>query len=572
MNRFQSLTFYASLSQLKVLRTSYSAKIILVAFLGVHVPLLALILNMALSNLYSWDQAIQVLEIALFATLLGTVATVYGLYQLLRPVVLTSAALQDYLHDQVLPKLPTQFPDEVGILMRNTTQVLYQLDDLLHRATHYNSSTGLPNRQLFCDRFQQQLLKTSQPTVLLLNLDNFTAISQTLGQGASNLLLSQVAQRLLMSLGQSCAILAHFSADEFAIALMDDSIEKTVDQSQALLFSFTQPFIVKDQSIRMTASIGITLNEGNQEDVEQLLNHAQIALSQAKEKGRSQYQFYSPSINIQIQERLMLENDLHQALANHEIILYYQPLINLQTHKIVAVEALARWKHPTRGLMKPSTFIPIAEASRLILPIGEWILRTACDQNKAWQMAGLPPIRMSVNLSGRQFEQPNLVQTVAQILIETGLAPMYLELEVTESFLMEDVERSIDLLTQLNATGIMIALDDFGTGYSSLSYLKQFPINMLKIDRSFIHDVASNPNSAAVTDAIITLAKSLNLGITAEGIEAQEQVDYLQLRDCHEGQGFYFSAPLPVEQITQLLIDRAAESGNVAYLGSGRMD
>ena len=558
MNRFQNLNLYASLSGLKGLKKSYSAKMILVAFLGTHVPLLALILSMALSKVYSWDQAVQVIGIALFATLFGTAATTYALYQLLRPVVLTSTALQDYLQNQTLPKLPTQFPDEVGALMKNTTQVLYQLDELLHRVTHYNSATGLPNRQLFCDRFQKQLLTTGQPTVLLLSLDDFTAIGNTLGHRESNVLLGQVAQRLFVSLGQSCAILAHLSADEFAIALIDYSIEKTVDQSQALLSTFTKPFIIKDQFIRITASIGITLNQGNQKDVEQLLHHAQIALYQAKEKGRGQYQFYSSDINSRLQERLMLENDLHRALVNHEIILYYQPLIDLQTHKIVALEALARWNHPTRGLLMPDKFIPIAEASRLILPIGEWILRTACAQNQAWQTAGLPPIRMSVNLSGRQFEQPNLVQTVAQILTETGLDPTYLELEVTESFLMEDIERSIDLLTQLKATGIMIALDDFGTGYSSLSYLKRFPVNMLKIDRSFIHDVASNPNSAAVTDAIIALAKSLRLGITAEGIETQEQVDYLQLRGCHEGQGFYFSRSLPVDQMTQLLIDYAA--------------
>ena len=558
MNRFQHLNFYASLSRLKSLKKSYPAKMILVAFLGTNVPLLALILSMTLSNMYSWDQAVQVIRITIFATLFGTASTVYALCQLLRPVVLTSVALQNYLHNQTLPELPTQFPDEVGTLMKNTTQALYQLDELLHRVTHYDSLTGLPNRQLFCDRFQKQLLKTSRPTVLLLSLDDFTAISNTLGHSASNILLGQVSQRLFVSLGQSCAILAHLSADEFAIALIDYSIEKIVDQSQTLLSTFKKSFTIEDQSIRITASIGISLNSGSQQDVEKLLQHAQIALYQAKEKGRCQYQFYSPDINAQLQERLTLENDLHQALANHEITIHYQPLIDLKTQKIVALEALVRWQHPTRGLLSPTKFIPIAEASGLILSIGEWILRTACAQNHAWQTAGLPPIRMSVNLSGRQFDHPNLVQTVSQILMETGLAPTYLELEVTESFLMEDVERSIDLLTQLKATGIMIALDDFGTGYSSLSYLKQFPVNMLKIDRSFIHDVASNPNSAAVTDAIIALAKSLNLGITAEGIEAQEQVDYLQLRGCHEGQGFYFSRPLPVDQITQLLIDNAA--------------
>ncbi len=235
------------------------------------------------------------------------------------------------------------------------------------------------------------------------------------------------------------------------------------------------------------------------------------------------------------------------------MLVYYQPLIDLHSGQITAMEALVRWQHPTLGLVSPVKFIPIAEANGLILPIGEWVLRTACAQNRAWQLAGFNPIRISVNLSARQFELPNLVEVVSQILEETGLQVSYLELEVTESFLMADMERSVKILKQLRELGIWLALDDFGTGYSSLNYLKRFPVNMLKIDRSFVQDVTSNPDSAAVTNAIIALAKSLRLNITAEGVETQEQLDYLKMQGCDEGQGYYFSCPVPADLITPML-------------------
>jgi EAL domain-containing protein (putative c-di-GMP-specific phosphodiesterase class I) len=239
-----------------------------------------------------------------------------------------------------------------------------------------------------------------------------------------------------------------------------------------------------------------------------------------------------------LQERLALENDLRGALERGEMIVYYQPLVDLHTRQITALEALLRWQHPTRGLVSPAKFIPIAEDNGLIISIGEWVLRTACAQNRAWQLAGIEPIRISVNLSARQFEAPNLVEIVRQTLAETGLPASYLELEVTESFLMGDVQHSVKTLKQLRELGVWLALDDFGTGYSSLNYLKSFPVNMLKIDRSFVQDVTFNPDSAAVTDAVIALAKSLQLKITAEGVETQEQLDYLQKQGCQEGQGY----------------------------------
>ncbi|MBD1877856.1 bifunctional diguanylate cyclase/phosphodiesterase [Coleofasciculus sp. FACHB-T130] len=552
------LALYSFLARFGLLKKSYTAKIMLVAFLGTHVPLLTLLITFVISNSYSWEMTVRVLVIALLATLVGTAATLYALRHLLAPVILTSAALQDYLNTKKLPELPTEFADEAGTLMADTSQTLHKLDELIHYISNYDGLTGLPNRDLFCDRLHQIVSQSENDqrlvAVLLLGIDDFTDMSHTLDRETLNLLLRAVAQRLTTCMGQT-EILAHVSGDEFAIALTEiPCFESAIKLSQLLVSTLAKPFFLEGNSIRITASIGIAINDlEDPNGVDKLLQQARLALYQAKQQGRSQYQFYSPEVNAQLQERLVLENELHGAVERNEMVVYYQPLIDLHTRKITAMEALVRWQHPTLGLVSPAKFIPIAEANGSIVQIGEWVLRTACAQTRAWQLAGFPPIRISVNLSARQFEQPNLVEVVNQTLEETGLKASYLELEVTESLLMGDVQRSVNTLEQLRNLGILLALDDFGTGYSSLNYLKRFPVTMLKIDRSFVQDVTSNPDSAAVTDAIIALAKSLRLNITAEGIETQEQLDYLQRRGCEEGQGFYFSRPVPADAIAQML-------------------
>ncbi|MBE9206591.1 bifunctional diguanylate cyclase/phosphodiesterase [Nostoc sp. LEGE 06077] len=553
----RNLYLYSFLAKFSLLKKSYTAKIMSVAFLGTHVPLLTLLFCFVTSNSYSWEMAIRVLLIALLATLTGTAATLYALHYLLAPVILTSAALQDYLHTKKLPELPTEYADEAGTLMADTAQTLHKLDELIHQISNYDNLTGLPNRDLFCDRLYQNISQSQNQqmvAVLLLGIDDFTGISHGLEHEKSNLLLRSVAQRLTNCIGQT-DILAHLSQDEFAIAHIDIlSFESVIKLSQLLLSTISKPFFIDGQQIHITASIGITINHiGDRHYVDQLLQQAHIALYQAKQQGRSQYRFYSPEINARLQERLTIENELRGALERGEMVVYYQPLIDLQTRQITALEALVRWQHPTRGLVSPAQFIPIAEDNGLIISIGEWVLRTACAQNRAWQLAGIEPIRMSVNLSARQFEKPNLVEVVKQVLQETDLAASYLELEVTESFLMGDIQHSVKTLKQLRELGLWIALDDFGTGYSSLNYLNRFPVNMLKIDRSFVQNVTSNSDSAAVTDAIIALAKSLQLKITAEGVETQEQLEYLQQRGCQEGQGFYFGIPAPADKITDLL-------------------
>lgn len=541
----------------------------LVAFLGTHVPLLTLLLSFLISNSYSLEMAVRVMTVALLATLAGTGVTLYALHHLLKPVLLTSAALQNYLNTKTLPELPTEFADEAGTLMADTSQTLHKLDQLIHYITNYDDLTGLPNRDLFCDRLHQTL---SQPennqrlvAVFLLAIDDFTGISHGLEHKITNLLLRAVAQRLSTCIAQT-DILAHLRGDEFVLARIDlVSFESVIQLSHLLSSTLSKPFSLEGNSIHITASIGITINGLNDRNsVDQILQQAHMALYQAKQRGRSQYQFYSPEINAQLQERLSLENELHGALGRHEMLVYYQPLIDLHSGQVIAMEALIRWQHPTLGLISPAKFIPIAEANGLIVPIDQWVLQTACAQNRAWQLAGFTPIRVSVNLSARQFEQPNLVKVVSQILEETGLKASYLELEVTESFLMADIERSVKTLKQLRELGIWLALDDFGTGYSSLNYLKRFPVNMLKIDQSFVKDVMSNPDSAAVTNAIIALAKSLRLNITAEGVETQEQLDYLKMQGCHEGQGFYFSCPVPADIIAPMLQKSSQQMETIA--------
>jgi diguanylate cyclase (GGDEF)-like protein len=552
------LYLYSFLTNFRLLKKSYTAKIMLVAFLGTHVPLLTLLLSFVISNSYSFEIAVQVLVIALIATLVGTVATLYVLHHLLAPVILTSAALQDYLSTKTLPELPTEFADEVGTLMANTSQTLHRLDGLIHYISNYDNLTGLPNRDLFRDRIYQNICQSPNNqrlvAILLVSIDNFPAITHALEPETSNLLLRAVAQRLADCINQT-DVLANLSKDEFAIALTEiPSFESVIQLSELLLSKLSTPYLLENNSIHITVSIGITINElNNRNEVEQLIKQAHMALHQANKQGRSQYHFYSQEMNAQLQERLTLENALYGALDRSEMLVYYQPLIDLHSGQITAVEALVRWQHPTLGLISPDKFIPIAEANGSIVPIGEWVLRTACAQNRSWQFDGLPPIRISVNLSARQFAQPNLVEIVSQILEETGLKASHLELEVTESLLMVDIERSISTLEELRKMGIVLALDDFGTGYSSLNYLKRFPINMLKIDRSFVQDVMSNPDSKAIADAIIALSTSLHLSITAEGVETQEQLDYLKMRGCHEGQGFYFSRPVPSVIATQLL-------------------
>ncbi len=549
-----SLQLYSLLSRFKYPK-SYKSKILLVAFIGTHVPLLALLFYFVTSTSFSLEATLRLLAIALIATLTGTAATVYALHHLLTPVTLTSVALQKYLWGRVLPSLPTQFQDEAGTLMADTSRVLHKLDKVIQHMANYDDLTGLPNRVLFRDRLQEALtqaeLNNHQLAVLALNLDGLKTVNNVLGHSAGEVLVRAAAQRLTTCL-QETDVLSRLGSDEFVILRQITASEGVVTLAQTLLDTLAKPFSLKGKEFHTSASVGITLYPFDDTKVDQLLQNAEAALDQAKQ-ARNSYQFYSAEMNAQLKERLLLENELRQALEREELFLHYQPRVILDSGRTIAVEALLRWQNPRLGLLSPTTFIPIAEETGLILPIGEWVLRTACNQNREWQAAGLPPLRVSVNLSARQFQQDNLLKMVDQVLRDTGMDATCLELEVTESLMVEDVQRAIALLQELHDRGIALSLDDFGTGYSSMSYLRRFPIDTLKIDRSFVSEVASNPDDATVARAIMALAHGLQLNITAEGVETQAQLDYLQAHGCHEVQGYYFSRPIPADALVDLL-------------------
>jgi len=429
----------------------------------------------------------------------------------------------------------------------------------LQQAVNYDALTGLPNRTLFLDRLAQAVSRTfwrkRLVAVLLLNLNRFKLINDTLGHNVGDQLLKAVSERFVTCVRDGDTV-ARLGGDEFAVILEDIAVAQDVlIIVQKVLEAFKRPFLSVDRELFANPGIGISLYPNDGEDVETLLKNADTAMSRAKELGKG-YQFFSPEMNAKATKRLVLESSLRRALERQEMLLHYQPRVDLSTGQITGMEALVRWQHPDLGLVPPVEFIPLAEETEVIFPLGEWVLRTACRQSKIWKRDGFRLIPVAVNLSPRQLRHQELVEVVERVLKETDLDPNHLELELTESVLLENNETTIGTLRQLQRMGIQIAIDDFGTGYSSLSYLKRFPINCLKIDRSFVADVSSDPDNAAIVKAIITLAHSLNLKVIAEGVETTKQLDFLRSMGCHEMQGYLFSKPVPVDQATRLLTEK----------------
>ncbi|MBI3620723.1 MAG: EAL domain-containing protein [Nitrospirae bacterium] len=426
---------------------------------------------------------------------------------------------------------------------------------LLHLANH-DALTGLPNRTLFFDRLNQSLTRSPWHnrlvTVLFLDLDHFKHINDTLGHDGGDRLLQAVAQRLTASVRAGDTI-ARMGGDEFAAVLVDVARADDIPaMAQKFIHALSQPFDLSGRELFISASIGISVFPNDGETAETLMKNADMAMYQAKNQGRNTYQYYSPSLNTQAQDRMALETGLRRALAHDEMRLHYQPRVDLKTGSINAVEALLRWQHPTIGLVPPAKFIPFAEETGLIIPLGDWVLRTACRQLKAWQAAGSSSLRVCVNIAPRQFRQKDLVKTVKEILTETDVDPRWLELELTESLLQDKIV-TIHSLQELSDLGIEIAIDDFGTGYSSLSYLHRMPIARLKIDRSFISALGAEPEAVNLVEAIITLAHALKIKTVAEGVETQAQLDLLRSLRCDEMQGYLFSKPLAVPDATTLL-------------------
>jgi len=422
---------------------------------------------------------------------------------------------------------------------------------------YYDALTGLPNRTLLQDRLAKALAgarrRKDKVALLFLDLDEFKTINDSLGHSAGDLVLQEVAERLKRWAREQDTV-ARVGGDEFIIVL--NSVKDIPDAAVAagrFMDTMTAEFVVQGHSLGISCSLGISIFPEHGADGEALIKNADAAMYSAKESGRKNFRFFTKDMNAQAVERLALESGMRLALDRKELFLVYQPQMEIATGRIIGLEALLRWQHPDLGLVPPDKFIRIAENSGLIVPIGEWVLRTACVQARKWQDEGLLAVPVAVNVSAVQFRQADFCERIGRVLSETGLAPQYLELELTESLLLSNADTRFSVLQDLRAMGLKLAIDDFGTGYSSLSYLKHFPVSKLKIDRSFIRDVAVNPDDAAITTAIISMAKSLSLKVIAEGVEDEAQMSFLRAHQCDEIQGYYFSKPLAVDKVADKL-------------------
>jgi diguanylate cyclase (GGDEF)-like protein len=438
-----------------------------------------------------------------------------------------------------------------------------QVEEKIRYQALHDLLTGLPNRLLFYELLTKALYNATRNqeslAVMFLDLDRFKLINDTLGHTLGDKLLRSVAQRLQDSLRGGDTI-ARWGGDEFIILLPHITyVEEVTQVAERILQALEKPFEIEEHELYISASLGITLLNDQSLDVETLIQHADAALYYAKDAGRNNYQFYSTSLSTQTPELLSLEKSLRYALERNELQVYYQPRINIATGKITGMEALLRWHHPEMGKIAPSVFIPLAEASGLIVSIGEWVLQTACRQNKVWQEAGFPPITIAVNLSLKQFRQPQLVETLTRILQETGLEPNFLELEITESVAIEDLEFTKNVLHELRRMGIHLSIDDFGTGHSSLSRLQMLPLHHLKIDQSFVRELTTDHKVAHIVRAIVSLGKNLGLRLTAEGVEKPEELEFLRSINCEDVQGFLFYRPLSAEQATEVLQGEEAD-------------
>ncbi|WP_343733128.1 EAL domain-containing protein [Duganella sp.] len=430
-----------------------------------------------------------------------------------------------------------------------------QAEQRIQHIAHHDVLTGLPNRVLLQDRLAQAVAfanRSGKPLwVMLIDLDRFKFVNDSLGHKAGDQLLKTVARRLQDSVRESDTV-ARLSGDEFVAILREYPEEASHDIAQRIMRAVTQPAMLEGKEFFVTCSIGVAVYGADGTSAQRLIEHADIAMYRAKKLGRNNTQFYEPAMNEEARERLRIESALRNALERQEFVLHYQPQVDLQSGRVVGMEALLRWQHPELGMVAPHRFIGLAEETGLIVEIGAWVLQTACAQARSWIDDGHGMLRIAVNLSPRQFSEPQLLSSITQVLQDTGLPPACLDIELTEGLFMHDVAQAVELLHKLKALGLALSIDDFGTGYSSFSYLRHFPIDVLKIDRSFVSDI-SEADEAAIVVSIIALAHNLKLRVIAEGVETASQVDYLRRHGCDEIQGYYFSPPLPAADFEQLL-------------------
>ena len=517
-----------------------------------------------------------VLWITLVTVLLTSLSLLYALRTLLiEPMRRLMWAASEIGRGNLTPELGPSSQDELGRLTTSFRDMGRSLQESHNKAqylAYHDSLTGLPNRLMFLEYLQHMIAlarrEDNTMAVLFLDLDNFKRVNDTLGHPIGDQLLKDMADRLSSLLRaedvvcrkepeEAAEVLARLGGDEFIILLprINDSSDAATVASR-ILEVMKEPFQISRHELYNGASIGITLYPSDGNTASDLVKRADVAMYHAKGQGRNNFQFYSASYNLATYEHMALENQLRRALDNGELELYYQPQVEADTGRIIGLEALLRWNHPELGMVPPSQFIPMAEASGLILPVGEWVLRQACRQNRAWQEAGLPAVFVSVNVSGVQFQRQDLSPIVKSALQETGLKPRFLEVEVTETALMQVKQDVINKLSAMKQIGLSISMDDFGTGYSSLNYLRMFPIDKLKIDRSFVRDMESEPQDAGIVAAILSIASNLGLETTAEGVETPGQLAMLREGGCNYIQGYLFSRPMPARDVPQLLTEQ----------------
>ncbi len=556
-----SLWFYGWMSRFKLL--SCRVKIMVLAFIGTHIPLITLTSYFAIKTSTDWMTALMTIGVTLVATLAGTLATLFCLHHLLRPIVATATALRSYRTNREIVPLPEHYTDDVGKLMSDAHATVKHLDEMIVRLAHLDEATGLPNRRKCSAELERQIERGSAFVVVVLRFPDYRRIASAFDTVTANQVMETLADRLLTQLRQRDN-LARISEGEFAFITGKSrtNLPNWVELSarlKTLIDAVSDEFDVAGSHVKPQIRGGAATYPDNETRPEKLIEYAITAASQSNESVPVTH--HSSELRDRARTHFKMEQELRNALRNNELMLHYQPVVDTAAGKVVSSEALIRWQHPEQGLVSPGEFIPVAEASGLIDPIGVWVMQEACRQIREWNQSGLADHRVAINLSARQFRDKNLARQIGEAITGAGIEPGQLEIELTESVAMADEEHTRDVFRKLRDHGVRMSIDDFGTGYASMSYLRKLPFDKLKIDREFIQKVHSTRDRQAICQAMVTLGKGLGLEVLAEGVEDIAEVSYLNAIGCSHFQGFYFARPTPAHDLLDA-VDNLNESFN----------